>query len=145
MPALNVLMGDTTVEATNYSTVAEKVKYHRVECQHTGTLEELQIYIQEALLSEIELGIYSDSSEAPGELLAQGKSASKLWKEEWVPVTGLSVAVTAGTFYWLAWVDEKKETKAKSLTGTAKHTRKGTTAEKTLKTSPTVSALETPE
>jgi hypothetical protein len=66
----------------------------------TGTLTTLTAY---ALCSSgnLGLGVYSDNSGSPNNLLASGTVAFP-HSAAWVSVT-ISLAVTSGTVYWLSW------------------------------------------
>lgn len=143
---MTLLLGDSTIEATTAEQAKEKARYQRYKCEHTGTVETLELYCQEAAISEPEVGIYTDSGEAPSTLLAHTKiNISVLAKEEWLKASGFSQSVTSGTFYWLAFLDAGVLFKFRQLTGSVKKSRLGSASETTLKTKPGVGALETPQ
>ncbi|MBI2853339.1 MAG: S8 family serine peptidase [Chloroflexi bacterium] len=67
----------------------------------TGTLTKLELQFNQASGSgNVMLGIYSDNNGTPASLLGSGQTAAG---SGWVSVSGLSVPVTANSFYWLAY------------------------------------------
>jgi hypothetical protein len=108
---LALLVGDESTTYTNSVTISsEKPLAGKFTALATGTLETLEyraVGTQNA--TSIRLGIFSASggeTNEPFEVLAQGTVVGKPANPEWVKVTGLSLAVTAGTVYWLVVLPE---------------------------------------
>lgn len=67
-----------------------------------GTLTELGINYYAGVTSHVRLGIYADSAGSPGALLLDaGEITNPV--TGWNTISGLSLAVTNGTYYWLAF------------------------------------------
>lgn len=113
-----LLVGDESTAYTQSVTIAsEKPFACRFVALATGTLESLEYRAagtQNA--TSIRLGIFSTSAgdTEPFEVLAQGTVVGKPANPEWVKVTGLSLAVTAGTSYWLVVLPEGGSTITKT-------------------------------
>ena len=68
----------------------------------TGTLDQLQILFNtERPSGTVRLGVYADSSGDPAVLLLDAGETSVT--DGWVTIDGLSLSVTSGTYYWLAY------------------------------------------
>jgi hypothetical protein len=68
----------------------------------TGTLTKLEILFDTSTHSgSVRLGIYADSSGRPGSLLLDAGEVTV--SSGWVSIGGLSLAVTANTYYWLVF------------------------------------------
>lgn len=104
------LLGSTAEPTTLEEDFAERVAAWEYTAEKTGTVEELQFKVsantQEA--TGIVLGIYantgSGTTERPGAVLGQGTKSGEPAPSEVVKVTGLSIPVTEGTKYWLAFL-----------------------------------------
>ncbi|MDP2730352.1 MAG: hypothetical protein Q8O55_07710, partial [Dehalococcoidales bacterium] len=73
----------------------------------TGTLNKLEVLISDSAPSgNIRLGVYADNNGVPGELLLDAGEVSM--KDGWTGISGLSLPVTAGEYYWLAYLPEKR-------------------------------------
>lgn len=104
------LLGSTAEPGTLEEEPNERVAAWQFEAEHTGTVEELQFKVsantQEA--TAVVLGVYantgSGTAERPGAVLGQGTKSGKPEPAEVVKVTGLSISVTSGTKYWLAFL-----------------------------------------
>lgn len=91
--------GTGTGEDGGWSTLCVVCRYQASE---TGTVTDISFYLKTAVSGNLKLGIYADSSGNPGALLYGGGSFAVSgigWKNQ----TGLSVAVTAGNYYWIAF------------------------------------------
>ena len=74
-----------------------------------GTLTEVGINLAANLTGNIKIGVYADNSGSPGaRLLDCGELVNPI--TGWNLLTGLSLSVTAGTYYWLAWVNSAAAT-----------------------------------
>ncbi|MGH2878957.1 MAG: hypothetical protein ACRDK4_05035 [Solirubrobacteraceae bacterium] len=102
--------------STTYPT-AEKTKEGRIEAAKftalkSGVIEEILFRTngEASTATALMLGVYADSAGSPGAVLGEGTHVGKPGANEWVAVTGLSIVVTAGTVYWLAWLPTGGET-----------------------------------
>lgn len=69
-----------------------------------------------------EVGIYSDSSGAPGTKLFSNTTNAKGTGDGWKVATGLSFALNAGTVYWIALqLDDTATTSQIDIDGTGEH------------------------
>lgn len=104
-----LLVGSQTEAANADNLLVEKLEAVRFVAATTGTVEELQIKtssgeqtgtgVRLAIMAEaIELGLQ------PGAVLGEGEAAGKPAISSVIAVTGLSVAITSGTPYWLAMI-----------------------------------------
>jgi len=101
-----LLIGSETTAPHNETGNAAQIAFWRFEAQHTGTIEELILKtgtIAPTATSLI-LGVYEESAEVPTEVLGQGTFGSKPGESAEIKVTGLSIKVVKGTFYWLAFL-----------------------------------------
>jgi hypothetical protein len=98
-----LLIGNEEAGFTNAFTVSsEKPFAVQFTALASGTVETLEYRAMGTqTATSIQLGLYADNAGSPGALLGKGTFGAKPANPEWVKVTGLSVAVTAGTKYWL--------------------------------------------
>ena len=68
-----------------------------------GALSRLELLVQDASASGlVRLGVYADSDGVPGTLLIDAGEA--VLTDGWVGISGMNMPVTAGTYYWLAYL-----------------------------------------
>ncbi|MDP2731348.1 MAG: hypothetical protein Q8O55_12865, partial [Dehalococcoidales bacterium] len=73
----------------------------------TGTLSKLEVLISDSAPSgNIRLGVYADNNRVPGGLLLDAGEVAL--KNGWVDISGLSLPVTDGEYYWLAYVPRNR-------------------------------------
>jgi hypothetical protein len=103
------LIGTDTAD-TGTGQVANRVVYSKNVCSADGTVTELRLY--SPLAGNAKIALYSDNGagNAPGSLLASGELACT--GGQWNSVTGLSIAVTSGTIYWLGIIVDTQGTRA---------------------------------
>lgn len=73
----------------------------------SGTLTEIGLYFTDMdSTGNVRLGIYADTGSAtqPGALLLDAGAVAFSEADTWYSKTGLSLSVTNGTYYWLAWI-----------------------------------------
>jgi hypothetical protein len=77
----------------------------RFQASATGTVTDEYVYstTDDATNYVGEIGIYADNAGAPGALLGAGSLTITGNTPGWYGCTGLSVSVTAGSYYWLAF------------------------------------------
>jgi hypothetical protein len=100
-----LLVGD----ATSTYTVGDQTSVGREEAFQftaaaTGTVEELQFRTNGTAntgVSGVVLGVFSDSSGKPGEVLGQATAPGEPPVSSWLKAQGLTVPVVSGTKYWL--------------------------------------------
>lgn len=70
----------------------------------SGTIDTISFFNTTAAagVTSLDLGIFTDSASLPSALIGRGARAGSLPLNTLVSVTGLSIAVVAGTVYWLA-------------------------------------------
>jgi hypothetical protein len=101
-PKPSPLLGSAIVQPSvdsNPSGTAESFQYTATQ---TGTATALHVYLDERNdASEVIVGVYEDTADHPGHLVASGRS-SRLTPGEWnaIPIDG--VRIVAGQRYWLA-------------------------------------------
>jgi hypothetical protein len=96
-----VLLGDSTLESFSDSNGATQAQAWPYTATVTGTTTDIEFYDDSHQASTVHVGLYSDASGRPGTLLASASVASPTvgaWHDFSIP----SVAITAGTKYWLA-------------------------------------------
>jgi hypothetical protein len=68
----------------------------------TGTLTKLEILVNDTTPNgKVRLGVYADNNGVPGALLLDADEVTVT--NGWVGKSGLSLAVTQGTYYWLVY------------------------------------------
>jgi hypothetical protein len=98
-----ILVGQEAEGASAAAAItAEIPQYLRLEVKATGTVTELKAKLSSAYTGKADLAICTDNgaAEVPGTV--KGEAQVILAAETLVTITGLSVAVTKGTFVWLA-------------------------------------------
>jgi hypothetical protein len=96
------LLGDQAIETQPDSNAAGQAEAFRTAAVSSGTLSELDVYIDSASLARtLQAGIYNDSGGHPGTLLAQGTLGS-LANGAWNHVPLTSGVVANGSTYWIA-------------------------------------------
>lgn len=102
--AAEVLVGSSTIPNFKAETdTAGETIANGYKAAHSGNVVTLEDYIAKEgteSATSVELGIYSGASK-PETLLGHCLVSSAPKKSEWIKCTGLSVAVTIGTKYWL--------------------------------------------
>jgi len=98
---MTVLLGDIGVGGTPGGHYLGSQAWSRFQCGTTGTVNTLYAYIGDPKRTFLRIAIFSDNSGAIGDVLAQGV-VTVTAINTWHSLTGLSVSVTSGTFYWLA-------------------------------------------
>ena len=96
---MTVLLGKSTVAADNTGGNFDFCIFSRFQCTDTGTVTSLNFRVGVNAGTFLRLALYSDNAGVVEHVLAQGTAtpAANTWKS----VTGLSVAVTKDTWYWL--------------------------------------------
>jgi len=88
--------GSTWQDAAGY------IEAIRFQCPGNGMLTRLEILFDETTPNgSVRLGVYADSSGTPGALLLDAGSVTVA--NGWVGISGLSLHVSANTYYWLAF------------------------------------------
>jgi hypothetical protein len=67
-----------------------------------GTVTEMGVYVSASEAADIDLGLYSDAGAGEPELRQTVGTIAKGTGGGWKVLTGLSLAITSGTAYWLA-------------------------------------------
>lgn len=107
---LAALLVGSEVEGEGVSTVfaLEKGLAFRFEAKHTGTVEAIRFRAPAGVAgtyTTLRAAVCADFAGEPGALIgAEGVIAGPPGKETVIEITGLSAAVVAGTFYYLALV-----------------------------------------
>jgi hypothetical protein len=100
-----LLAGDaTSTYSVSDQTTAGREEAFQFTAKSTGTVEELQFRTNGTAntgLTGLVLAVFADSSGKPGAVLGSGSVSGTPGTSSWIRVTGLSVAVTSGTKYWL--------------------------------------------
>lgn len=104
---MTLLVGDaSTTYATAFSTPAGDAAAYQFTAGTTGTIDTLEVRSSGTAntgVTSVILGVYTDSgANLPLALLGSGTVAGLPAINSWITATGLNVAVTAGTIYWLA-------------------------------------------
>lgn len=140
--ALAVLLVGSESEAANTITfAAEKANAYRFEATTTGTLEAIKFHTAASAQTaeKVVVGIFSDLAELepkPLAVLAEKEKVEKPGENALYEVTGFSLAVTAGTKYWLVILPVGGSIKARhTTTGTANSTAVSQTPTKVKKLS----------
>jgi hypothetical protein len=88
--------GSTWQDAAGY------IEAMRFQCPGNGMLTRLEILFDDTTPNgSVRLGVYADSSGTPGALLLDAGSVTVA--NGWVGISGLSLHVSANTYYWLAF------------------------------------------
>jgi outer membrane protein assembly factor BamB len=99
---LNTLLGDGNIESTQDDNAAGHAEAFPTTAVASGNLTQLRVYVdQGSAASNLVVGLYSNSSGRPAQLLTQGSLAHPT-AGTWNAVTVPSAAVTSGTTYWIA-------------------------------------------
>jgi hypothetical protein len=100
-----LVAGDATATySVGDQTSAGREEAFQFTAKSSGTVEELLFRTNATAntgLTGLVLGVFSESAGKPGEVLGRGTASGTPAVSSWVKVSGLSVAVTAGTRYWL--------------------------------------------
>lgn len=105
-----LLVGDATMIYPNVRVAPEgEVEGVQFTAAHTGVIDELWLLAAStaSTATSVILGIFAEGagvSESPGLLLGAGEAVGVPGTDEWVKVTGLSIPVTRGQTYWLAYL-----------------------------------------
>ena len=108
--ALTQLIGNSTTEGTsgNVSVNSQKVEAFQFEAAETGEVERLAFHTGTAEsgagISSVHVAILADSGGKPGAVLGEASSALAVKTGVLYEVPGLSVFITKGTKYWLAFM-----------------------------------------
>lgn len=87
--------GSTWQDAAGY------IEAMRFQCPGNGMLTRLEILFDDTTPNgSVRLGVYADSSGTPGALLLDAGSVTVA--NGWIGTNGLSLSVSANTYYWLA-------------------------------------------
>jgi hypothetical protein len=91
--------GDTTLNGTS------QLNIQRFQnTAGTGALSKLEVLIANSPSGKIRLGVYADNNGSPGNLLLDAGEVTAT--NGWTGISGLSLQVTANTYYWLAFLPE---------------------------------------
>jgi hypothetical protein len=96
-----LLFGDQTVGPSADSNGAGRAEAFRTTASASGTLSSLTVWVDSGSSGSLVVGLYADSSNHPGALLAQGtltSPTSSAWNTVSVPATSIS----SGSNYWIA-------------------------------------------
>jgi len=98
--------GKTTATDTADSAPNNYLLAGRAVCPSAGTVTQMSWFGYLGANGNMKVGIYSDDAGTPDDLLAESDAAAVTTVEGWwnFPV---SLAVTAATTYWLAWMSDK--------------------------------------
>ena len=97
-----VLLGDQTVKPTSDNNSDGSAQAWSYTASTSGIATSVDFYVDSGNSGAVTLGLYSDSSGDPGQLLASA-SISSPTAGQWNQATfGTSANVTSGTTYWLA-------------------------------------------
>lgn len=101
------LLGRTTAGTTADFTAVNNPAAWKFVAVASGTLATVNIQkkVANASMTSIQLAVYDDTAGGtrPGALLAQGSTSTGVTGTGVITVSGLSVAITNGVTYWLAW------------------------------------------
>jgi outer membrane protein assembly factor BamB len=101
-PPTRVLLGDQTIESNVDSNGAGQAEAFRATAVSSGTVVQLNIYIDGvSAATSLLVGIYGDSGGHPGSLLARGTLTTPV-KGAWNQVSLTSGAIASGSPYWVA-------------------------------------------
>lgn len=118
--AAEILIGSTTIpKYKDESDASGEVIGNGYKALHSGTVVTLEVYDSTEgtpSATSIELGIYSGATK-PETLLAHCLDSSAVKKGEWLKCTGLSLAVTLGTKYWLTELPLGGSTQYEAING----------------------------
>jgi hypothetical protein len=102
------VIGSQAIAGTASGTIAGRQTAWLVEATATETIRTLLLRSNNSEWKEVTslwLGIFADNAGTPGTLLGQAQYSGKPpTGGQWLPVSGLSVPVVAGTKYWLAFL-----------------------------------------
>jgi hypothetical protein len=98
-----LLVGSSTVQSTPDSNTAGRAEAFQYTAAATGSVTTLYVYVDSgSTATKMVVGLYTDSANNPGSLLAQGTITSPV-KGAWNSVRLTTpVAVTANANYWMA-------------------------------------------
>jgi hypothetical protein len=76
----------------------------------TGNITKIRVYADYGNTShDYRMGVYSDSSGEPGSILSANNIVVDI-ADGWTEVSGLSIPVTSGTYYWLVFMVSARST-----------------------------------
>jgi uncharacterized protein YjdB len=100
-----LLVGDgTATYSVGDQTGAGREESFQFTAKSSGTVEELLFRTNGTAntgVTALVLAVFAENGGKPGEVLGRGTASGTPATSSWIKVTGLSVAVTAGTKYWL--------------------------------------------
>lgn len=97
-----VLLGDQAIEPQVDSNVNGQAEAFQTTATVSGALTSLSFYLDSSsTVGKVYLGVYSNGTTHPQNLLTQG-SSTQLTKGAWNVITVPSASITAGTTYWIA-------------------------------------------
>ncbi len=100
-----LLVGDATATYTvSDQTTAGRQEAFQFTASSTGTVEELLFRTNATAntgVTGVILAVFAENAGKPGEVLGSGTASGLPAVSSWIKATGLSVAVTSGTKYWL--------------------------------------------
>lgn len=102
-----VLLGRTTAGTTADFTAVNDPSAWKFVAVASGTLVTINIQkkVGNGSMTSIQLAVYDDTAGGtrPGALLGNGSTSTGVTGTGTITVSGLSVAITNGVTYWLAW------------------------------------------
>lgn len=100
---MTILLGNTDIQATDSSGNAGYAIWLRLQASASGNINKIWFRVGGTVGTYLRLAIYSDNAGAPHTVLAQG--APTPVANTWISID-VDVAVTSGTYYWLAAVQD---------------------------------------
>jgi lysophospholipase L1-like esterase len=96
--------GNTNIGSNTNTAGYYQINIYRYQAPQTGILNNLTLYCGintgKPTLTPI---VYADSNNKPTTLLGQGTQMVVQSAMSWQKMTGINVATTVGTYYWLGW------------------------------------------
>ena len=92
--------GDTYEQPVEYSLQAGRFQNN----VGNGTLTKLRVHYFAYQAGTVRMGVYADNAGDPGDLLLDAGTVAIA--DGWTEITGLSLAVTSGTYYWLCVIED---------------------------------------
>ncbi len=85
-----------------YEDGADWLEAMRFQCPENGSVIKLELlFYDDSPHGNVRMGVYEDDNGAPGNLLLD--AGTTVVADGWVEISGLSLAVTQNTYYWLSF------------------------------------------
>ena len=128
--ATGKLIGTDTAYST--SALSGYIEMTRFQCISNGNVTEIHLYSN--ISGNVKVGIYAENGGIPAALLTANNSGTSVMGGQWNIVLIPSIAITAGTYYWLAIITDT----------TGAHVQGGSGATSIYKSSAYASGLPSP-